>query len=154
MYDNVDYRGVIPHIIQVALIEAGIRIDPIMMRGGEMLGESVAVYLVSETLEKTVDNVIEFWARYGLGDMRVRSFSPLQVEICLCYECMVLPKSEFGCCGISGGMMSAIFSSFFQQRVSVEEIECMTQGYPACCFQVEMSISAKSPSKHPVARSK
>ncbi|HJJ96384.1 MAG TPA: winged helix-turn-helix domain-containing protein [Methanocorpusculum sp.] len=64
-YDNVDYRQIIPHIIQVALIEAGIRIDPIMLRGGEMLGESVSVYLVAETLEKTIKNVIKFWVRYG-----------------------------------------------------------------------------------------
>ena len=137
-YDNVDYRQIIPHIIQVALIEAGIRIDPIILRGGEMLGESVSVYLVAETLEKTIENVIKFWVRYGLGDMRIRSTSPLRLEIYKCYECMVLPKTEHGCCVISRGVLTAIFSAYFKQPVQVEEIECMTQGYPACCFEIEV----------------
>lgn len=146
-YDNVDYRQIIPHIIQVALIEAGIRIDPIMMRGGEMLGESVSVYLVAETLEKTIENVIKFWMRYGLGDMRIRSTSPLRLEIYKCYECMVLPKTEHGCCVISRGVLTAIFSAYFKQPVHVEEIECMTQGYPACCFDIEIP---KNTLKEPV----
>ena len=137
-YDNVDYRQIIPHIIQVALIEAGIRIDPIMMRGGEILGESVSVYLVAETLDKTIENVINFWMRYGLGEMRIRSASPLRLEIYKCYECMVLPKTERGCCVISRGILTAIFSAYFKQQVRVEEIECMTQGYPACCFEIDI----------------
>lgn len=137
-YDNVDYRQIIPHIIQVALIEVGIRIDPVIKRGGEVLGESVSVYLVAESLEKTIENVIKFWMRYGFGDMRIRSTSPLQLEIYQCYECMVLPKTEHGCCVISCGVLTAIFTAYFKQPVQVEEIECMTQGYSACCFEIEV----------------
>ncbi|MDR0439350.1 MAG: ArsR family transcriptional regulator [Methanocalculaceae archaeon] len=137
-YDSVDYRQIIPHIIQVALIEAGIRIDPIMMRGGEILGESISVHLVAEVLEKTIENVILFWIRYGLGDMRIRSTSPLRLEIYKCYECMVLPKTEHSCCVISCGVLTAIFSSHFKQSVRVVEIECMTQGYPSCCFEIDV----------------
>lgn len=140
-YDNVDYRQIIPHIIQVALIEAGIRIDPIMIRGGEMLGESVSVYLVAETLEKTIENVMKFWVRYGLGEMRIRSTLPLRLEIYKCYECMVLPKMEHGCCVISRGILMAILSAYFKQPVRVEEIECMAQGHPACCFEIEVPKS-------------
>ncbi|HJJ88739.1 MAG TPA: ArsR family transcriptional regulator [Methanocorpusculum sp.] len=137
-YNNIDYRQIIPHIIQVALIEAGIRIDPIMLRGGEMLGKSVSMYLVSETLEKTIENVIKFWVRYGLGKMCIRSSSPLQLEIYNCHECMVLPKTKHSCCVISQGILTAIFSTYFNKPVRVEEIECMTQGYPACCFEIEV----------------
>ncbi|MDV0443007.1 V4R domain-containing protein [Methanorbis rubei] len=141
-YDNVDYRQIIPHIIQVALIEAGIRIDPIMIRGGEMLGESVSMYLVGNTLEKTLDNIVKFWARYGLGEMRIRSMSPLRLEIYKCYECMVLPKVERACCVISRGILTAVLSAHFgKQPVTVEEIECMAQGYPACCFEVTLPDS-------------
>ncbi|MDU9376793.1 hypothetical protein McpSp1_14210 [Methanocorpusculaceae archaeon Sp1] len=142
-YDNVDYRQIIPHIIQVALIEAGIRIDPIMIRGGEMLGESVSMYLVANTLEKTLDNIVRFWTRYGLGEMRIRSMSPLRIEIYKCYECMVLPKVERGCCVISRGILTAVLSAYFGKKpVIVEEIECMAQGYPACCFEITLPDSA------------
>jgi predicted hydrocarbon binding protein len=137
-YDCVDYRQIIPHIIQVALIEAGIRIDPVMMRGGEILGEAISVYLVAKTLEETIENVILFWMQYGLGDMRIRSVSPVRLEIYKCYECMVLPKTERGCCVISCGVLTAIFSAYFKQSVHVEEIECMTQEYPSCCFEIDV----------------
>jgi predicted hydrocarbon binding protein len=146
-YDNVDYRQIIPHIIQVALLEAGIRIDPVMMRGGEILGEAVSVYLVAETLERTIENVIKFWVRYGFGEMRIRSASSLRLMVYQCYECMVLPKTERGCCVISRGILTAIFSAYYKKPVRVEEIECMTQGYPACCFDIETPKEVETSTK-------
>lgn len=135
-YDNVDYRQIIPHIIQIALMEAGVQIDPIMMRGGMILGESISQYLVAESLEKTLEHLTRFWTRYSLGEMHVRSMNPLRLEIYKCYECMVLPKSNKGCCVISKGILLAVFRAFYKQDVVVEEIECMAQGFPACCFEI------------------
>ena len=142
-YDNVDYRQIIPHIIQIALMEAGVQIDPIMIRGGEILGESVSLYLVTDSLEKTIENVIRFWSRYSLGEMRIRSIHPLRLEIYKCYECMVLPKSTKGCCVISKGILQAVFRAYYKQNVAAEEIECMTQGYSACCFEIVMLETAE-----------
>jgi len=135
-YDKIDYKQIIPHIIKVALSEAGINIDPILLRGGEVLGETIAVYLVADTLEKTLENIVEFWHHYGFGEVKLKSFTPLQIEIYQCYECMIMPKGSGKNCVISKGMLEAIFSAFYRERVYVEEIHCMTENFEYCCMEI------------------
>ncbi|MDO5846247.1 MAG: MarR family transcriptional regulator [Methanocorpusculum sp.] len=142
-YNTINYRDMIPHIFRVALAESGIRIDPVLRRGGIILGEAIAPYVVADTLEKTVSNIEEFWAHYEFGEVRVRSLSPLRLDVYKCYECMTLPKGMAGGCIISKGILSALFTAFYHEEVRVEEIECMTQGYPCCCFEVGDSLAVR-----------
>lgn len=135
-YDKIDYKEILPHIIKVALSEAGINIDPVIMRGGEILGQSVAVYLVADTLDKTLANITEFWNHYGFGEVKVRSLDPLQIEVYQCYECMIMPKDSGKNCAISCGILKAIFSAYYNEKVNVEEIQCMTEGYDCCCMKI------------------
>ena len=137
-YDKIDYKQIIPHIIKVALSEAGINIDPVIMRGGEILGQAVAVYLVADTLEKTLANITEFWKHYGFGEVKIRSMDPLQIEVYHCYECMIMPKDTGNNCAISCGMLKAIFTAYYNEKVDVEEIQCMTDGYDCCCVKITM----------------
>ena len=135
-YDKIDYKEILPHIIKVALGEAGINIDPVILRGGEILGQAVAVYLVADTLEKTLANITEFWKHYGFGEVKVRSADPLQIEVYHCYECMIMPKDSGKNCAISCGMLKAIFSAFYNEKINVTEIQCMTEGYDCCCIEI------------------
>lgn len=135
-YNTINYKDLLPHIFRVALAESGIRIDPVLKRGGIILGEAIAPYVVAETLDKTISNIREFWAHYGFGEVRIRSQSPLKLEVYKCYECMTLPKGMAGGCIISKGILSALFSAFYHHDVRVEEVECMTQGFPCCCFEI------------------
>jgi len=135
-YDKIDYKEILPHIIKVALSEAGININPVIMRGGEILGQAVAVYLVADTLEKTLENITEFWKHYRFGEVRLRSLNPLQIEVYHCYECMIMPKDTGNNCVISCGMLKAIFSAYYNEKVNVEEIQCMTGGYDCCCMEI------------------
>jgi predicted hydrocarbon binding protein len=135
-YETFDCKLIIPHILQIALMEAGIRIDPIMIRGGEILAESFLPLIVSDTLEKTLENIAGFWKRYNLGTVKIRSLSPLQIEIYDCYECMVLPKQDQGSCFISQGMLSGFFGAYYGKKVVVRESECMVEGHPACCMEI------------------
>ncbi len=139
-YDRVDYKQIIPHIIKVALSEAGINIDPILVRGGEILGEAIAVYLVANTLEKTLANVIEFWHHYGFGEVKLKSTSPLQLEIYQCYECMIMPKGIGKCCVLSQGMFEAIFSAYYNESINVEEVQCMTENCDCCCMEISEPV--------------
>ena len=135
-YDKIDYKEILPHIIKVALSEAGINIDPVITRGGEILGQAVAVYLVADTLDKTLANITEFWKHYGFGSVKIRSLDPLQIEVYQCYECMIMPKDSGKNCAISCGMLKAIFSAYYNEKVNVEEIQCMTEGYDCCCVEI------------------
>ena len=135
-YDKIDYKEILPHIIKVALSEAGINIDPVITRGGEILGQAVAVYLVADTLDKTLANITEFWKHYGFGSVKIRSLDPLQIEVYQCYECMIMPKDSGKNCAISCGMLKAIFSAYYNEKVNVEEIQCMTEGYDCCCMKI------------------
>lgn len=135
-YDKVDYKNILPHIIKVALIEAGVKIDPIIARGGEILGDSIAPFIVSDTLEKTLDNICSFWAHNDLGEIKIVSVNPPKLDVYKCYECMIMPKGVGTCCSISLGIMTSLFSSFYHKLVPVSETQCMTQGYDCCRFEV------------------
>lgn len=135
-YDKIDYKEIIPHIIKVALSEAGINIDPVIMRGGEILGQAVAVYLVADTLDRTLANITEFWKHYGFGEIKIRSTDPVQIEVYHCYECMIMPSDSGKNCAISCGMFKAIFSAYYNEKVNVEEIQCMTEGHDCCCMEI------------------
>lgn len=139
-YDKLDYRSIIPHIIKVALMEAGVKIDPIIGRGGEILGETIAPYLVSDTIDRTLENISEFWSHNGLGEIKIKSLRPLQLEVYKCYECMILPKGKGTACVISQGILTALFSAFYHQKVLVTETQCMTQGFECCSFDVNPPI--------------
>ncbi len=135
-YDKIDYKEILPHIIKVALSESGINIDPVIRRGGEILGQAVAVYLVANTLDKTLANITEFWKHYGFGEVKIRSVEPLQIEVYHCYECMIMPKDSGKNCAISCGMLKAIFTAYYNEKVNAEEIQCMTEGYDCCCMEI------------------
>lgn len=135
-YHRIDYKEMIPHIFRVALAEAGVRIDPVLVRGGNILGEAVAPYVVSDSLEHTLDNIRDFWDRYGFGDLRIVSEKPLVLEVYQCYECMTLPQGIPGGCVISAGILSALFSEHFRCPVTVKEEECMSSGSDCCRFVI------------------
>lgn len=135
-YGKLDYKNILPHIIKVALMEAGVKIDPIIGRGGEILGESIAPYLVADTLERTLENICGFWAHNCLGEIKIVSMNPIKLEVYKCYECMILPKGMGTSCVISAGILSALFSAFYHQKVPAIETQCMTQGFECCSFDI------------------
>ncbi len=135
-YDKIHYKEIMPHIFRVALAESGISIDPVLKRGGIILGEAVAPYVVSDSLEKTLENIVEFWEHYELGEIQVVSLEPVTLEVYKCYECMVLPKGIEGGCIISKGILLALFSAFYQSDVDVQEVTCMTRGDECCRYKI------------------
>ncbi|HJJ48467.1 MAG TPA: ArsR family transcriptional regulator [Methanocorpusculum sp.] len=134
--DKVDYRDILPHIIKIALAEAGIQINPVLRRGGMILGEAVASYVVADTLEKTLANIAEFWERYQFGNMKTASLEPLKIDVYNCYECALMPKEVKSSCIISVGILTALLSAFYGKEVLVQEVRCISNGDPCCCFAV------------------
>ncbi|HJJ27203.1 MAG TPA: winged helix-turn-helix transcriptional regulator [Methanocorpusculum sp.] len=143
-YDKINYKAMLPHLFRIALAESGIHINPVIRRGGIILGQSITPFIAAETLEKTVDNLSEFWSRYEFGDLSLKSKSPLVIEVKNCYECMTLPKGIAGGCIISEGVLEAVFSAVYPEGVSVHETECIANGDPACMFEITVNAPAKA----------
>ncbi len=136
-YDRINYKEMLPHIFQIALAESGIHIDPVLKRGGIIIGESIVPFTVDETLEKTIENVAGLWKHYEFGDLSMRSNEPnLRIDIYNCYECKTLPAGVGGGCTITGGILEAVFSAFFKEPVTVKEVECQAKGFPCCSFTI------------------
>lgn len=135
-YDKINYKEMLPHVFRVALAESGIRIEPVIKRGGIILGESIVPFIVDETLEKTIQNIAEFWNRYEFGTLSLLSQDPLQLEIFDCYECKTLPKDVPGGCIITSGILEAVFSAFYKEPVNVHEFKCQITGNPSCAFEI------------------
>ena len=135
-YDKISYKAMLPHIFRIALAESGISIDPVLKRGGIILGESIVPFIVAETLEDTVANLSEFWARYEFGEMSLKSREPFVLEVKNCYECMTLPKGIPGGCVITTGILDAVFSAHFGSQAQVRELSCLSLGDPSCCFEI------------------
>ncbi|HJJ36459.1 MAG TPA: winged helix-turn-helix transcriptional regulator [Methanocorpusculum sp.] len=135
-YDRINYKEMLPHIFRIALAEAGIHIDPVIKRGGIILGESIVPFIVSDTLEKTIENISEFWKRYEFGELSMRTENPLILDIYNCYECKTLPKGLSGGCIITAGILEAVFSAYYTEQMTVSETECQTRGDPCCSFEI------------------
>ena len=135
-YDKINYKAMLPHLFRIALAESGIHINPVIRRGGIILGQSISPFIAADTVEKTVDNLCEFWKRYEFGDLSLKSRNPLTIEIKNCYECMTLPKGISGGCVITEGVLEAVFSAVYPEGVSVQETECISKGDPVCAFEI------------------
>lgn len=141
-YDKINYKAMLPHLFRIALAESGIHIDPVIRRGGIILGQSISPYIAAETVEKTVENLCEFWKRYEFGDLSLKSRTPLVIEVKNCYECMTLPKGVSGGCIITEGVLEAVFSAVYSGNVSVRETECIATGHSSCIFEITADDSA------------
>ena len=143
-YDKISYKAMLPHIFRIALAESGISINPVLKRGGIILGESIVPFIVSETLEDTIKNVAAFWKRYEFGELSLKSSEPLVLEVKNCYECMTLPKGTTGGCVISEGILEAVFSALFKNEIKVRETACLSLGDESCCFEVSGMVAAEN----------
>ena len=138
-YDKINYKAMLPHLFRVALAESGIHINPVIRRGGIILGQSISPFIAADTVEKTVDNLREFWQRYEFGELSLKSKSPLVIEVKNCYECVTLPNGVNGGCIISEGVLEAVLSVVYPEGVSVHETECIANGAPSCIFEVTVN---------------
>ncbi|HJJ30805.1 MAG TPA: winged helix-turn-helix transcriptional regulator [Methanocorpusculum sp.] len=138
-YDKINYKAMLPHLFRIALAESGIHINPVIRRGGIILGQSISPFIAAETVEKTVDNLCEFWNRYEFGDLSLKSKAPLTIEIKNCYECMTLPKGVSGGCIITEGVLEAVFSTVYPEGVSVHETKCIAAGDSVCAFEITVN---------------
>lgn len=123
--------------IRVALIEEGVNIDPILHNAGFKVGETFYDKLKNSKTAKLTENVASFWQNNMLGRIEVEKLEPLTIRAYDCFECEDLPKIGRSACAFDSGILEAVFSAHYQQKVQVEEIKCYARGDNYCSFVIK-----------------
>ncbi len=123
--------------IRVALIEEGVNIDPILHNAGYKVGETFYDKLKDPKTAKFTENVASFWENNMLGRIKVEKLEPLTIRAYDCFECEDLPKIGRPACAFDSGILEAVFSAHYHQKVDVEEIKCYAKGDNYCSFVIK-----------------
>jgi len=115
----------------------GINIDPILFQCGLRVGSVISLLIIDWDLDLLVGKVNEFWETYGLGSVELTGVDPLLLTVKGCFECEDLPKTGHGACSFDTGVLTAVFSRYFQSPVLVTEEECYSSGYDHCLFVIK-----------------
>ncbi len=135
--DPVNFYGLLFRTIRVYLGKNGIEIYPLLFNIGNFVGESIYEYVKSSEIEKLMENVIDLWKRYELGNLKLISVDPLIIRIDHNFECKDMANIHRSNCAIGAGIFESIFSKHFQSEVLVDEVKCIAKGDDYCCFNVE-----------------
>jgi hypothetical protein len=123
--------------IRVSLMDEGINIDPILHNAGIKVGETFYKKLQSPNITEFIDNIALFWKNNQLGRIEVKSTDPIIIQAYDCFECEDLPQIGSPACTFDSGILEAVFSRYFQEKVEVEEVKCYAQGDDYCQFMVK-----------------
>lgn len=123
--------------IRVALLKEGINIDPLLHDAGISIGESLYDDLKSEDMDKFIANIADFWESNKLGRIEVKNVDPIVINAYDCFECEDLPKIGRSACAFDSGVLEAIFSEYFGEKVGVDEVKCYAKGDEYCCFVIK-----------------
>lgn len=125
------------HTLRSTLIQEGININPVLFETGKNVGYTIFEKIYDENLNKFVDNLSIFWQENNLGYLNVELGDIIKIENEDCFECGLLPKKGKPTCFLDAGILDAVFSSYFKNKVIVTEIKCNTMGDECCSFLVE-----------------
>lgn len=123
--------------IRVSLMEEGVNIDPILHNAGFKVGQTFNDQLENCVIERLLENLSKFWENNQLGRMVVENLEPLTVRVYDCFECENLPVIGRSACAFDSGILEAIFSAHFNQKMEVDEVKCYAKGDEYCCFVID-----------------
>lgn len=122
--------------IRVSLIQEGVNIDPILHDAGFKVGQTFDDELKACLTKDYLRNLCQFWQKNNLGRLVIENTDPLTLRVYDCFECENLPKIGRSACAFDSGILEALFSSHFNQKMEVEEIKCYAKGDDYCCFLI------------------
>lgn len=122
--------------IRVSLMEEGVNIDPILHNAGFKVGQTFNYQFENCVTENLLENLSRFWENNKLGRVVVESLEPLIIRVYDCFECENLPVIGRSACAFDSGILEAIFSAHFNQKMEVDEIKCYAKGDEYCCFEI------------------
>jgi len=125
--------------IRLTLMNQGFSIDPILRLAGSKAGETLYHCIEHPTLEGMVDRITKLWENNGMGSVELEQRSPLTLKIRDCFECIDLPVSGKPACSFDSGILSFLFSRYYEQQMRVIETHCYAMGSGYCRFEVRES---------------
>ncbi len=125
--------------IRSEAMRAGINIDPVFFKAGLQVGNTITSKNKADSLKDLVSNLNTFWQANSLGKIEMVQNDPVILIVTGCFECENLPLTGHGTCAFDSGVLTAIFSSFYNCSVNVSEIECYSSGYDHCKFVISKS---------------
>ncbi|MEN6329103.1 MAG: V4R domain-containing protein, partial [Methanobacteriaceae archaeon] len=132
-----EFFRLIFHTIRVSLMNQGVNIDPILHDAGLSVGEVLYDQLHSSTEEHFLQNIARFWETHNLGCVEVKGMDPLIINVKDCFECSGLPQLNRPACTFDTGILEALFSRHFEEKIKVQEVECHAMGSGFCSFVIE-----------------
>lgn len=123
--------------IRVGLISQGVNIDPILHEAGINVGNALYERVYDPDMNKFLGNIAQFWEKHYLGTIEVESMVPLTINVSECYECRHLPYLGHPACAFDAGILKALFSSYYNDKRTVDETKCYAMGDKYCCFVIE-----------------
>lgn len=125
--------------IRLTLMNQGIMIDPVLRLAGLKAGKSLYPSIEAAGVEHLVQNIGRMWKKNRLGTIELEQLDPLTISITDCFECIDLPVTGKPACAFDCGLLSSIFSSFYGNRVTMDETHCYAMGSNLCRFVVTES---------------
>lgn len=123
--------------IRVSLMLEGVNIDPILHNAGLKVGKTFDSQLESPLTDEFIQNLANFWENNKLGRIQLESLNPLSIRVYDCFECEDLPIIGRSACAFDSGILTALFTSHFQQDMEVFEVKCNAKGDEYCCFEIK-----------------
>ena len=129
------------HILRVEMIKEGINLDPLLRQTGKKIGKVFFPELQNKDTEKFLEKIVNFWEANALGKLEVQNIKPLIIRAYGCFECEFLPQIGKSACALDSGILEALFSSHFSQKVTLDEVKCYARGDQYCCFELKLNNS-------------
>lgn len=122
--------------LRISLLAEGISIRPILTRAGKKAGGAIYPQVQDPDVHAFIGNIIDFWSRYGLGNMDLEREDPLTLIIRDCFECRDLPLTGKPECAFDSGVLSSLFSAHFGETKEAVETGCYAMGTNLCRFEI------------------
>ncbi|MCE5297603.1 MAG: ArsR family transcriptional regulator [Methanoregulaceae archaeon] len=122
--------------IRLNLMDQGITIDPVLNLAGLKAGKSLYPCVEGHDIESMVNRIGKLWEKNGLGKVELERVTPLTLNIRDCFECIDLPIQGKPACAFESGLLSALFSLHYEQRLKAIETHCYAMGNNLCRFEL------------------
>lgn len=127
--------------IRLTLMNHGILIDPVLSLAGRKAGESLYSCVDASGVTGMVQNIGRVWKKNRLGSIELERLDPLTLRITDCFECRDLPISGKPVCAFESGVLTSLFSTFYELQMKTIETHCYAMGSNLCRFEVRDSGS-------------
>jgi len=115
----------------------GLQLEPLEIKTGELIGKKIFENLEFETLDELVDSLCVKFESLNIGTIKIASTNPLILKNYDCNECFNV-QYNIPTCNMTKGILKGIFTKYYGEEVSVEEVECKSKMDDSCTFIVNL----------------